>query len=107
MRRMTMAKNRIVGKFDCMQNGSPNDVVKFIVWLVFYENINFHPDDDFKDYVNYKTGKRSYSDEEAAYLNLTMSRCFHICEKESLDIYQLSLYVMAVFDYANHLPVYL
>lgn len=102
---MTMKNNRIVGRFDSMRSGSAKDVVKFFVWLMFDEGVNFHPDDDFKDYVNYSTGKRSYSDKEADYLNLTMSRCFRICKKEDLDVYQLAIYVSAVYDYASHSPL--
>lgn len=40
------------------------DVVAFAKQLI-KEGVNFHPDDDFKNYINLETNERTYSTEEA------------------------------------------
>lgn len=62
------------------------DVEQFAKLLVD-EGSNFHPDDDFTEYVNYKTGEPTYTPEEAAHRNSLMEQCFEVCEKEEQDIY--------------------
>ena len=35
---------------------------------LYYDlDINFHPDDDFKDYVSYETGERTMDDEQVGF----------------------------------------
>lgn len=53
------------------------------------EGINFHPDDDFNEYINYETGKDTFSKEEADFRNILMDKCFEICEKENACIYEI------------------
>lgn len=66
-----------------------SDVEKFINCLILEENLNFHPDEDFRNYIHLDTGLPSYSIQEAILRNKLLSDCFQICEKEGVDIYQI------------------
>ena len=46
--------------------------------------INFHPDDDFKDYVSYETGERTMNDEQAELYNRLMDEAFEVCEGDQV-----------------------
>ena len=63
------------------------DDVKLFARLLVEEGSNFHPDDDFFDYVVYETRLPSYTDEEATLRNYLMERCFIVCEENGADIY--------------------
>ena len=65
------------------------DVKLFAYQLVNEENLSFHPDDDFEDYINTVTGLPVFSKEEAERLNQLMNCCFDICEQNGADIYDL------------------
>ena len=69
------------------------DVFAFAKQLVI-EGLSFHPDDDFNDYVNYKTKKPSYTKKEAKIRNKLMDQCFAVCKKNNVDIYRTMLEVM-------------
>ena len=45
--------------------GTVEDVKDFFRHLVYDLDLNFHPDDDFKSYVDNKTGERIIDDEQA------------------------------------------
>ena len=55
------------------------------------EGTVFHPDDDFSDYVTTDTNELAFSKEEAQQRNLLMEKCFEICSKENVDIYNFML----------------
>jgi hypothetical protein len=42
--------------------------------------INFHPESDFTDYVQYGSGERSFTDEEAERMNAAMRRCYELVD---------------------------
>jgi hypothetical protein len=65
------------------------DVKNFALFLVNEQNLNFHPDDDFSNYINLETSLPIYSEEEAKILNFQMDRCFEICDEHGSDIYEL------------------
>lgn len=65
------------------------DVKLFAFQLVNEEDLNFHPDDDFADYINLETGESVYSEEEVQFLNHQMEKCFDISEEFGADIYKL------------------
>ena len=65
------------------------DVKLFAFQLVNEENLSFHPDNDFADYVNLETGESVYSEEEIQFLNQQMEKGFDFCEKFGADIYEL------------------
>ena len=47
-----------------MQIKTSKDVVAFAKQQI-KEGVNFHPDDDFKNYINLETNEPTYSTEEA------------------------------------------
>jgi len=65
------------------------DVKLFAFQLVNEENLSFHPDDDFSNYINLETQEPLYSVEEVSILNKQMERCFDICNQFGADIYEL------------------
>ena len=62
------------------------DVIAFAKQLT-KEGVNFHPDDDFNDYINLETQEPTYSKEDADFRNELMNQCFSVCEKNGVDIY--------------------
>lgn len=62
------------------------DVVTFAKQLV-EEGVNFHCDDDFDDYINFETKKKTYTKRQANFRNGLMDQCFKVCEKYGVDIY--------------------
>ena len=65
------------------------DVKLFAFQLVNEENLNFHPDNDFLDYINTETNLPVYLLEESKKLNALMNKCFEVCEQYNEDIYEL------------------
>ena len=74
------------------QINTSNDVVAFAKQLI-NEGVNFHPDDDFKNYINLETDEPTYSNEEAELRNELMNQCFAVCEKNGVDIYDTMIEV--------------
>lgn len=70
------------------------DVKSFAEHLITVEKVNTHPDDDFFDYVNYKTKAPIYSNEEALLRNRLMEECFEVCQKENADVYDIMVEVL-------------
>ncbi len=64
------------------------DVIAFAEQIV-KEGVSFHCDDDFNDYVNFKTNQPTYTKQEADFRNKVMERCFEVCEKTGVDIYNV------------------
>ena len=62
------------------------EVKDFFNHLVNELGINFHPDDDFKNYVSYETGSRTMVDEQAELYNRLMDESFEVCSDEVYEI---------------------
>lgn len=69
-----------------------DDVVAFSKLLIA-EGCNFHPDDDFHNYINTETEKPSYTFQEAELRNTLMAQCFKVCVGNGMDIYDLTMEV--------------
>ena len=67
---------------------SVEEVRDFFHHIVYDLGINFHPDDDFKSYVNYETGERSMDDEQAELYNRLMDEVFEVCNDEDM-VYEI------------------
>lgn len=67
-----------------------SDVKAFSKALIM-EGTNFHPDDDFRDYVIKDSSKPAYSPKEAELRNDLMETCFAVCSNERVDIYDVML----------------
>ena len=53
--------------------------------------VNFHPDDDFADYISLDDQTPTFSDEKAVVYNRLMDESFAVCEAAGVDIYELGL----------------
>ncbi len=73
---------------------SIQDVTTFFHHLILEENLNFHPDEDFRNYVLLDTGLSSYTEEEAELRNHLLDECFDVCEKYEADIYQIGIEIL-------------
>ena len=62
------------------------EVSDFFRHIVFDLDINFHPDDDFKDYVCYETGEKTMDDEQSELYNRLMNEAFEVCDDEVYEI---------------------
>ena len=67
------------------------DVKAFFHHLVDERKVNFHPDDDFADYISVKEGTPTFTKEEVAVYNRLMEESFDVCEAAGVDIYELGL----------------
>lgn len=62
------------------------DAVAFAKQLI-KEGVNFHPDDDFNNYINLETQEPTYTKAEANFRNELMNQCFAVYEKNGVDVY--------------------
>ena len=74
---------------------SPQDVIAFAKQLV-NEGVNFHPDEDFKNYINVETSEPTYTEKEAELRNILMTQCITTCEKNGIDVYDTMSEVVLV-----------
>ena len=65
---------------------SVEEVKDFFSHIVYDLDINFHPDDVFKDYANYANGERTMDDEQAELYNRLMDEAFDVCGE---DVYEI------------------
>ena len=68
---------------------SVDDVKAFFHHLVTERKLNFHPDDDFADYICYEDNTSSFSEQEVSVYNRLMDESFIVCEKAEVDIYEI------------------
>ena len=68
--------------------GTVEDVKDFFRHLVYDLDLNFHPDDDFKSYVDNKTGERIIDDEQADLYNRLMEESFEACGNDDM-VYEI------------------
>lgn len=70
---------------------SVEDVKAFFHHIVDERKVNFHPDDDFADYISYENNTPSFTEEEVSVYNRLMEESFAVCEKAEVDIYGIGL----------------
>ena len=70
---------------------SVKEVEKFFQYLVEERKLNFHPDEDFINYVSYSSGERTFTDEECQLYNRLMDERFDVCKKAGVDIYEVGM----------------
>lgn len=68
------------------------DVKRFFEDIID-EGTEIHPDDNFKNIIYLKNGKPAYSLKEVEHRNTLMKHSFEVCQKASIDIYNLSMTV--------------
>jgi hypothetical protein len=75
--------------------GTLEDVKIFVKQLV-EEGLNYHPDDDFSQYINIQTDEPTYSPEQASLRNELNIQCFEVCEVLGVDIYDVAQEVFLI-----------
>ena len=65
------------------------DDVKTFFKQLLEESLNFHPDEDFTNYINCETREDTYSAEDADLRNRLMEESFVVCEQNNICIYEL------------------
>jgi len=65
------------------------DVKNFVHILMEEENLNFHPDSSFEDYVHNDTGEPYYTEEQAAVRNALINDCFELGNRLGVDTHEL------------------
>ena len=68
---------------------STEEVKTFFHHLVYERHVNFHPDEDFKNYICYEDKKPTFTTDEVEVYNRLMDESFDVCSKEKIDIYQI------------------
>lgn len=63
----------------------------FFQYLLEVEEVNFHPDTDFSDYISLDAGEPTFSKPEVAHYESLMNKSFDVCEKEGIDIHDLAM----------------
>jgi hypothetical protein len=64
------------------------DVTYYATYLVHGLKLNFHPDDDFSDYLCTDGITSTFSKEEVEIGNRLMDECFNVCESNQIDVYE-------------------
>ena len=70
--------------------GSVEDVKRFFTYLVAAEDLKFHPDSSFDEYVG-SDGVRLFSIGQCKHYDALMRRAFEVCGREGRDIYEIGL----------------
>jgi len=65
--------------------------VKTFFRQLLVEDLNFHPDTPFEDYINGETRQDTYTKCEATLRNELLDQCFDVCERQGEDIYELCM----------------
>ena len=63
------------------------------------EDLNFHPDDDFSNYINGETRLPTYTKEEAKLRNYLLDQSFAACKHDGADIYELCIEIFMNDNY--------
>lgn len=63
-----------------------SDIVRFIEYLIEVENLNFHPDTRFQDYISYEDGQATYTPDGCAVRNQLVDQCFQLAGDRVYDI---------------------
>lgn len=70
---------------------SVEDVKAFFHHIVSERKLNFHPDDNFADYINYGNKTPSFIEYKVTVYNRLMEESFIVCEKVGIDTYAIGL----------------
>ena len=73
--------------------GSVDDVKRFFTYLVTAEDLKFHPDSSFYEYVD-SDGVRLFSIEQCKHYDGLMRKAFEVCKREGSDIYDIGFEIV-------------
>lgn len=75
---------------------SMEDVKTFFHHLVDELSLNFHPDDDFADYICYEDKTPTFTEEEVLLYNRLMEESFVVCDNSQVDIYKIGFEELSI-----------
>lgn len=76
-------------KFSLQHIRTIDEVKCFAKYLVNDLEVNFHPDEDFSNYISLETSEQTFNLEEQEVGNRLMDESFDVCEKEGADVYEV------------------
>ena len=88
--------NGIIQKYSNISNLNYIIIENFIFDLYNKLDVNFHPDDSFKDYVD-NNDKPTFTDNEVIALNKIMDKIFDWCNNNHMDIYDIGEPILKKF----------
>ncbi len=65
------------------------NVKDFFNYLIYIEDLNFHPDTVFNDYICILSNKRSFNVQQASHYQKLLQKAFDICKKDEVCIYDI------------------
>lgn len=68
---------------------SVEDVKAFFHHLVDERKVNFYPDDDFADHINYDDKTPTFTIEKVTVYNQLKEESFNVCDAVGVDIYEI------------------
>jgi hypothetical protein len=68
---------------------SVNDIRTFVEHLINVENLNFHIDTPFEDYINMETKQPTYNKEEAELRTDKLNECFEFGQMNGFDAHDI------------------
>ena len=81
---------------------SLEDVKEFVRILIEEENLNFHPDTPFEDYINLNTNQPTYSEEEVVLRNQLLHQAFALDDRFAVDTRELICEFGLQLTFENH-----
>lgn len=84
-------------RFNVEHISTIDQVKDFTKYLVEDLKVNINPDNDFADYIEYESGKPTFTAEEVERGNQLMAECSNVCEANNVDVYDL----MTEYLFAN------
>ena len=73
---------------------SVEEVTQFFKFLIEEKRLNFHPDDDFAEYVYNETQEPFFNEAEVKLYNRLMDECFAVCAESNYSIYEIGLEIL-------------
>ena len=70
---------------------SVDDVKMFFNHLIDERKVNFHPDEDFANYICIADKTPTFTKEEVDIYNRLMDESFDVCDKANVDIYEIGI----------------
>lgn len=78
-----------------------DDVWEFFNYLHNVEGVLFHPEADFKEYINERTDKPTYTAKEAKERNVLKDKCFEVCSENDFNIFKVAIEVIKKNPYRD------
>ncbi len=85
-------------KYNVEHITSIKQVQDFASYLILSLKVNANPDTNFSDYIEYKTSKPTFNQNEIKRGNQLMDECFEVCKMNSVNIYDIFFKILYKSD---------